>query len=85
MDCHTEDIKNEGGKLLFINLCVRSSTCTTRRSGTSNMVWFITLLLRAQLLDELYTSTCLARTVKPCIKSERVCNTYDQLKNIKHG
>ena len=36
-----------------INSYVRSSTCTTRGSGTSNMVWFITLLLRSLLLDEL--------------------------------
>ena len=35
------------------NSCVRSSTCTTRGSGTSNVVWFITLLLQALLLDEL--------------------------------
>jgi hypothetical protein len=33
------------------------------RSGASNMVWFITLLLRALLLDEFWTSTCLAKTV----------------------
>jgi hypothetical protein len=31
----------------------RSSTCTTRGSGTYNVVWFNTLLLQALLLDEL--------------------------------
>ena len=52
-----EDTKNEGGKsYLPWNSCVRSSTCTTRGSGTSNVVWFIKLLLRALLLDELWTS-----------------------------
>jgi len=30
------------------------------------MVWFVTLLLQALLLDELWTSTCLAKTVGLC-------------------
>jgi len=55
---------------LYINSCVRNSTWTTRGSGTSNMVWFITLLLWALLLDELWTRTCLAKTVKTCIEFE---------------
>ena len=55
---------------LYINSCVKSSTCTTRGSGTSNIVWFITILLRALLLDELWISTYLAKNVKSCIKSE---------------
>jgi hypothetical protein len=77
MDCHTQDIKNERGRQITLNMnsCVKSSTCTfffftTRGSGILILVWFITLLLRALLLDELWTSTCLAKTVKPCIKSE---------------
>jgi len=45
MDCHTEDTKNEEANIIS----VRSSTCTTRGSRTSDMVWFITLLLRALL------------------------------------
>ena len=47
---------------------MRSSTCTTRGSGTSNMVRFIDLLLQALLFDELWTSTCPAITVRLCIK-----------------
>jgi len=40
---------------------VKSSTCTHKeRVWNINHVWFITLLL----LDELWTSTCLAKTVK---------------------
>ena len=66
MDCHAEDTKNEGGKYYHAH---RSSTCMTVGSRTSNMVWFTTLLLRALLLDELWTNACLAETVKPCIKT----------------
>ena len=54
--------------LYYLISCVRSSTCTMRGSRTSNMVWFISLLLRALLLDELWTSTCLAKTITSCIK-----------------
>jgi hypothetical protein len=46
------------GNVIFYTLynsCVRSSTGTMRGSGTSNMVWFVTHLLRALLLDELWT------------------------------
>ena len=35
--CHTEDTKNEEANNIIHKLCVRSSTCTTRGSGTSNM------------------------------------------------
>ena len=55
MDCHTADTKIEGRQILvvYINAHPRNSACTTRGSGTSNMLWFITLLLRALLLDDL--------------------------------
>jgi len=56
MDFHTEKTKKkEANTFILIIMCtrVRSSTCTTRGPGTSNMVWFITILLRALLLDEL--------------------------------
>jgi len=44
--CHTEDTRNEGGReanIVIHKLMLKSSTCTTRGFGTSNMVWFITL------------------------------------------
>jgi formate-dependent nitrite reductase cytochrome c552 subunit len=39
VDCHTEDVKNEGGKYYFnLTHVLRSSTCTTRGSGTVRLV-----------------------------------------------
>ena len=44
------------------------------------MVWFITIQLQALLLDELWISTCLAKTVESCIKSgERGFSNGDQV------
>jgi hypothetical protein len=38
---------------IILKLMCEEQRCTTRGSGTSNIVWFITILLRALLLDEL--------------------------------
>jgi hypothetical protein len=43
--------KREANNIIYVNS--RSNTYTTRGSVTSVIVWFVTLLLRALLLDEL--------------------------------
>jgi len=68
IDCFTLDGRE--ANIIIHKLVWRSSTCTMRGTWTSNMVLFMTLLLWALLLDDLWISTCLAKTVKSCIKSE---------------